>query len=314
MLRHRGLRELRLEPHVLVLSAGPAVFRRWEPAGSRGPPEAPQEPGSIAPLKFPAALAATVILIFVSAAASPQWRFRRDIFRAARRRAALDPKGRAALGLVAFGIACGIPASLGFIEGNVLLILGALASCMIGRALARPAGYSFNSAWSWFAVIGLSVTAGFLLASGDVGITRAMAAQSAAGSALLASSATAAGAAAAGLAAGLIGAVAWASKLPALAPSEETAAVAAMLRWGETALAGAAVSGVAAGPSLGALVFLPDGAGFAAGPLISFAITCLVVAMVSTGRRYSAALARTPVLIACALAAAAAAAAPGFVR
>ncbi|MGH2809281.1 MAG: hypothetical protein ACRDIA_00185, partial [Actinomycetota bacterium] len=114
------------------------------------------------------------------------------------------------MGLVVFGVACGIPASLGFIEGNVLLVLGALASCMIGRALAGSAGYAFNSAWSWFVVIGLSVTAGLLLSSGGVGITRAMASHSVAGSALLASSPPPAAAAAAALAAGLVGAVAWA--------------------------------------------------------------------------------------------------------
>lgn len=254
---------------------------------------------------MPAAAAATVILVLISAATSPQWHSRKAILDAARNKAHFAPgPGRGAVGLVVFAIAAGIPVALGFVDGNALLLLGALAACMIGRAFAssRPSPADLIPALGWFVAVCWSVLASLLLSSRGLDLRQALAAQTVAGPALGDSRPAIAAVSAAALAAGLVGAVGWVSRLQPLVQHEEMAAVAALLRWGETALAASAVAASAWGPSLGALVFGPEQNTLARDAVVSFLLTCLAVAAVSFGRRFASRVARAPLLLITALA------------
>lgn len=209
-----------------------------------------------------------------------------------RNRAAFDtPQGRAIFGLIPFGIFTGIPAALGLIPANILVLLGALVACMVARAyLSRPEATDIGGwtpAHGWFLALSWSILA-VPLHVNSLDLVDAMAAQTALGPAPLALGPAPSAAMWVALVAGLLAASGWAEGQVKISrpASDANEAVDAVARWGESALAATAVAAVIWGPSLGAFVAGPvDAATFGTAGL-SFFVTMLAVAAVSYCRRF----------------------------
>lgn len=229
------------------------------------------------------------MLLGIAALASPEWSRRAQIL--ALPKVSFDTaQGRLLFGLVPFGVALGIPAALGLISANVLALLSAMISCMLGRdflAKTHDQHFGWSPAHSWFAVLSWSILA-LPLHVDSLDLQQVVAAQAALGPGPLYFG----GASAAfwlALLAGLVAAAGWSQdqvRLPTTTVASSDSAADMIARWGESALAATAVTAMLWGPSLGALVSGPINertVGFVA---LSFAVTCAAVAAVSYARRF----------------------------
>lgn len=234
---------------------------------------------------------ATPVLLVVAAMASPEWSQRDQVIAALQSKASFDvPQGRYILGLIPFGVFLGIPAALGLVEpSNVLTVLGALVACMVahGYLTGVSDANAFNASHGWFVAVSFAVLAAPLYAS-SFNLADSLALQTVLGPAPLT-----AGVASAGLwialLAGIVAAGGWANGLPSLAgPYASPANYAAdyVARWGETALAGTAVSSLIFGPSLGAVALGPANGVTVYRAGISFLVCCGAVAGASYCRRF----------------------------
>lgn len=227
-------------------------------------------------------------MLVVSAVASPEWSRRESLVADLKFRACFDaPQGRLVLGLIPFGVFLGIPAAMGLVEpSNVLALLGALVACMIAHGYLSASGSrsQFNPAQGWFVVLSWAILA-FPLYVGSFSLADGLAVQAVLGPGPL-SLGVASAALWVGLLAGVAAAAGWAESLPRFGDDQSpaNAAVDVFCRWGETALGATAVASIIWGPSLGGLVLGPAGAVARSG--LSFAVTCVLVAAASYGRRF----------------------------
>ena len=229
--------------------------------------------------------------------ASPEWRQREEILAAVRQKASFDsPQGRGLYGLIALGVALGIPAALGLIPVNVLGLLGALVACMVGRGFltrrsrARFAGQDmwWDPPSGWFVALCWCILT--LPLHGDtLDLGQVLAIQAVLGPATITLGPAASSAAWVALVTGLVAATAWSGALPSLARPDYRGnqALDSITRWGESALAAAAVTGTLWGPSLGALVRGPLNTKTLLWVGLSFVVTIGAVAGVSFCRRYA---------------------------
>lgn len=159
------------------------------------------------------------------------------------------------LGLIAVATLVGIPAALGLVPGNLLVVAGALLTVTWGRALLAFPGTRVRASFVWMAAVLWSLApAAITLRSFDVlGIQAAYAILGPLGGglpgALLRLIA---------LVAGTVAAAGWVSSLPAMwVASGDTGHLEDLFRWSHSALAAAAVSATLFGPSVGSLVYGP---------------------------------------------------------
>lgn len=214
----------------------------------------------------------------------------------ARVKASFDtPQAKALFGLIPFGILLGVPAALGLVPGNLLVVLGALMACMVARGfLSGPE--DIEAGWTgsrgWFLPLAWSIAV-FPLYANSFDLREAIAVQAVLGPAPLNSGGPASAALWLAFAVGLFSAAGWSEALPRISRpvSPANRAVDSIARWGESALASASVAGVVWGPSVGALISGPVDGAAARRVGISFGITCAAVAAVSFSRRF---LARMP--------------------
>lgn len=235
----------------------------------------------------------TPLLLVVSAVASPEWSQRDQLIVDLRSKASFDvSQGRLVFALIPFGIIVGIPAALGLVEpSSALTVLGALIACMIAHGyLSRAQGSEsvWNSAQGWFVVLSWAILA-FPVYVGSLSLSDALAVQAALGPAPLSSGAASAALWVA-LLAGIVAAAGWSDGLPKLSSdySSGNRAADVVARWGETALAGTAVSAITWGPSLGGLVQGPTDMAAIYRTGLSFLVTCAVVGVASYSRRFLA--------------------------
>jgi hypothetical protein len=228
--------------------------------------------------------------------ASPEWSRREEIFAAAQQKASFEtPQARGLYALIALGVALGIPAALGLVPVNVLGLLGALAACMVGRGLlSRRSRTRFavqEIGWDppsgWFVVVCWCILT-LPLHVGTFDLGQMLAVQAVLGPATITLGPAGSSAVWVALLTGLVAATAWSGALPTLARPDYRAnqAVDSITRWGESALAAAAVMGTLWGPSLGALVRGPLNVRTLLWAGLSFALTIGGVAAVSFCRRY----------------------------
>ena len=211
-----------------------------------------------------------------------------------RKRASFDtPQGRGIFALIPFGVFAGIPAALGLIPANIMVLLGALVACMVSRAYLSRSEHSDVGGWTpahgWFLALAWSILA-LPLHVNSMDLVDALAAQTALGPAPLSSGPAGSAALWVALVAGLVAAAGWSEGQRKLArpPTQANDAVDSIARWGESALAATAVAAVVWGPSLGALVAGPLEGRTLGTSAISFVVTMLAVAAASYCRRFVA--------------------------
>jgi hypothetical protein len=225
----------------------------------------------------------------LSAYASPERSQRKEVFALIKpggsRAGFTRPQSRAFVGLVVLGIVVGIPIAVGIAPGSVFGIIGAMAACLAGRSLlaAGPSGPSARSI-AWLTVFGWAMLAG-AGRFGTADMQAAQAAQSSLGAAPLVAPDVAAGVSIAAGVAGLIAGVFWVESLPPIEGEPQASILDAAARWGETALAAAAIASLTWGPSFGGLVFGPLDVGSLSRTGISIAVLVGAVAIASALRR-----------------------------
>lgn len=272
-------------------------------------------------LPLAAGLLASALLLVVSACASPEWPKRKEIWRATPEPPpGLQERLATSVALGAFGLTVGLPAALGFVDGNILVVLGGLAATSVARSLllsnhqASPpapqgtskgtvdgdpgsapdaAGESEASArwvespgarWLWFAAFGWAIfAAGFSVGTFD--LREGLAAQTVLGPAALVPGTWRAPLLALGFLAGVVAALFWLREAPPVPKALRAAGVGALLAWGEAALAGATLSASFFGPSVGALVAGPAAGARQMGTAASFLLTFVIVGALSASRR-----------------------------
>lgn len=274
-----------------LLPDGSALRERPAPKGAKR-----HLYGIVPAIGFLLALVASPLLIGISALASPEWRSRNEILRAAQQKAVFDtPQARGLYALIALGVSLGIPAALGLMPVNVLVLLASLVACMVGRGyLTRRSRGRFagpEMIWDppsgWFVVLSWCIlTLPLHVDTFDLG--QVLAVQAVLGPATITLGPAGSSAAWAALVVGLVAATAWSGALPTLARPDYQGnqAIDSITRWGESALAATAVTGTVWGPSLGALVRGPLNMKTFLWAGISFALTMIAVAGVSFCRRY----------------------------
>ena len=210
----------------------------------------------------------------------------------ARTRASFDtPQGRGIFALIPFGVFVGIPAALGLIPANIMVLIGSLVACMVARAYLSNAHETGVGGWTpahgWFLALTWAILA-LPLHVNSMDLIDALAAQTALGPSPLASGPAASAAMWVALIAGLAAASGWSEGQLKLARpvSDANDAIDSIARWGESALAATAVAAVVWGPSLGALVAGPLEARTVGTAAISYFVTMLAVAAVSYCRRF----------------------------
>ncbi|HVL51670.1 MAG TPA: hypothetical protein VM754_09270 [Actinomycetota bacterium] len=209
-----------------------------------------------------------------------------------RNKASFDtPQGRGIFALIPFGIFAGIPAALGLIPANIMVLLGALVACMVARAYLSRDEFGDTGGWTpahgWFLALAWSILA-VPLHVNSMNLIDALAAQTALGPSTLFFGPAASAAMWVALLAGLAAAAGWSQGQRKLArpPSPANDAIDSVARWGESALAATAVAAVIWGPSLGALVAGPIDVRTVTAASISFVVTMVAVAAVSFCRRF----------------------------
>lgn len=210
----------------------------------------------------------------------------------ARNKASFDtPQARGIFSLIPFGVFVGIPAALGLIPANIMLLLGALVACMVARAYLSNSTETGLGGWTpahgWFLALTWAILA-LPLHVNSMDLVDALAAQTALGPAPLASGPAAGAAMWVALIAGLAAASGWSQGQLKLARPVSPAndAVDTFARWGESALAATAVAAVVWGPSLGSLVAGPVDPGTFLSAAISYLVTMIAVGAVSYCRRF----------------------------
>lgn len=223
---------------------------------------------------------------------SPEWADREQLIVHARSRASFDtPQARGIFSLIPFGIFVGIPAALGLIPANIMLLLGALVACMVARAYLSNSNEAGLGGWTpahgWFLALTWAILA-LPLHVNSMDLLDALAAQTALGPAPLALGLAPSAAMWVALIAGLAAACGWSEGQLKLARpvSQANDAIDTFARWGESALAATAVAGVVWGPSLGTLVAGPIDAATFGTAAISFTVSMIAVAAVSYCRRF----------------------------
>jgi hypothetical protein len=253
------------------------------------------------------ALAGTLLLVAVAARFDPQRTASEPTFGALRTAQRgtwfARPAGRAIFALIPFGVCIGTAVALGLLRANVFVLLGGLAASMAGRGLlsSEPVEERWPAPWRppvvetrshqgfpaaaapWFVVLAWCVMAAALrFETLDLG--EVLAAQAVLGPSILVGPPPKIAVALLVGVAGLVAAAAWVQRLPPLSGSAEREALDRVLRWGETALASAAVTATVWGPSLGALTWgRVDGDVFVS-VAASFGLTVAGVAAVSALR------------------------------
>jgi len=194
------------------------------------------------------------------------------------------PEAPALFALVPLGVGLGIALALGARPGSTFALAGSFAACTAGHCLlAREPGQGrWGLAGAWFVPIAFCLLAATLRFS-TLDLHRALAAQAAAGPGVLAGPPLLSAVDVLGGVVGLVAGAAWVEHLPRLAGPPEAAALDTAMRWGESALAGAAVAATIWGPPAGALLHGPPGA-LAVPVAISTLVTVLAVAAVSALR------------------------------
>jgi hypothetical protein len=192
------------------------------------------------------------------------------------------PAARAVFALVSLGVGLGIPLALGLMPGSVIALVGAFGACTAGHCLLGgpvPTSRLAAAPAAWFAVLSFWVLASALRYSTfDLG--GALAAQAATGPGALGGPLLSSGVDVLGGLVGLMAGAAWVEHLPRLAGSPQAEGLDAALRWGESALVGAAVGAQVWGPSVGAVLHGPWRV--LAGPVaVSTLVTLAAVALVS---------------------------------
>lgn len=210
----------------------------------------------------------------------------------ARNRASFDtPQGRGIFALIPFGIFVGIPAALGLIPANIMVLIGSLVACMVARAYLSNAHETGVGGWTpahgWFLALTWAILA-LPLHVNSMNLIDALAAQTALGPAPLAIGMAGSAAMWVALIAGLAAACGWSEGQLKLARpvSEANDAIDTFARWGESALAATAVAAVVWGPSLGALVAGPIEGKTVGTAALSYFVTMLAVGAVSYCRRF----------------------------
>jgi hypothetical protein len=228
----------------------------------------------------------------VSAVASPEWPNREQLLAHARARASFDtPQGRGIFSLIPFGVFAGIPAALGLIPANIMVLLGSLVACMVARAYLSNAHETGVGGWTpahgWFLALTWAILALPLHVS-SMDLVDAVAAQTALGPSTLGTGPITSAAMWVALLAGLVAASGWSQGQLKLARpvSDANDAIDSFARWGESALAATAVAGVIWGPSLGSLVAGPVTMGTVGTASLSFLVSLIAVGAVSYCRRF----------------------------
>jgi hypothetical protein len=232
------------------------------------------------------------VLLLVSAVSSPEWADREQLLVRARNKASFDtPQGRGIFALIPFGVFVGIPAALGLIPANIMVLIGSLVACMVARAFLSNASETGLGGWTpahgWFLALTWAILA-LPLHVNSMDLVDALAAQTALGPSPVAFGVAVSAAMWVALIAGLAAACGWSEGQLKLARpvSESNDAIDSIARWGESALAATAVAAVVWGPSLGALVAGPLTGGSFLTAMISFLVTMLAVGGVSYCRRF----------------------------
>lgn len=182
------------------------------------------------------------------------------------------------MGLIVVATLLGIPAALGLMPGNLLLVAGALVTITWGRALLAFPGTRAHASFVWVAAVLWSLLpAAITWRTFDVrGIQAAYAVLGPLGGgspdSLLRLTA---------LVAGTVAAARWVSSLPAMwVASGDPGPVEGLLRWSHSALAAAAVSATLFGPSVGSVVYGPRNSASIGAAGASVAVTLLCVASI----------------------------------
>ena len=228
------------------------------------------------------ALLGTCLLVGVAARCAPR---PGGLLRAAFGRITIPVPGAPALfALVPLGVGLGIALALGAMPGSTLVLLGSFAACTAGHCLLAggPGERLEGVAPAWFVPIAFCLLAATLRFS-TLDLHRALAAQAAVGPGVLAGPPLLSAVDVLGGVVGLVAGAAWVEHLPRLTGPPEAAALDTAMRWGESALAGAAVAATIWGPPAGALLHGPPGA-LAVPVAISTLVTVLAVAAVSALR------------------------------
>lgn len=241
----------------------------------------------LAPLA--AGLLCTGLLLLVSARFSPEWAGAGSLSKRADRHPEENER-RTSFALGAFGILIGIPAALGFVPANVLSVVAALAAAMMAHRLLWPDGSSsagpgkqWESPLPAFVVLAWSIlSAAWWTGTSD--LRRAVAVQAVLGPAALSQGSWRSVLLSFSFLAGVAAAVFWVRRGPSIAGPPADAA-STWLKWGQSALAGAALSAAFFGPSPGALISGPLIPELRSGVAGSFLFTCTIVAGVSWSRR-----------------------------
>lgn len=231
-------------------------------------------------VELAAGLTSSAFLLFLAASLSPDWRRRKGLWRSRFE----NDIGAARLAVASSAIVLGIPASLGLVAGNLLWVLGALLAATASRDSAPARNDPLSGPWAPFVVLSWSLlAAGFCLGTFDLG--EMLATQAVLGPAALVRGSWMSVLACLAFAAGVFWSALWLRDgHPAETPSPSAAAD-TFLGWGRTALAGAALSSLFFGPSLGALTSAPVSAELGFRALGSVLGTCSLVAALSLSRR-----------------------------
>ncbi len=225
------------------------------------------------------------------------------------------PEARAAFALVPLGVGLGIALALGLMPGTGVALVGAFAACTAGHCLlaratasrgldqprgglgpggAHAVGAVAALPAAWLTLLACCVLAALLRLS-TLDVTTALAAQAAIGPGALGGPSLFSAVDVLGGLVGLMAGAAWVENLPRLGGSPAADGLDALLRWGEAALAGAAVSALVWGPPVGALVHGPAGV-LLAPVAVSTAVTLAAVGAVSMLRSTVAQIPRAALL------------------
>lgn len=266
MLCGRGLYRLHLESSGSHLFDGAALLPNRPAASGSGSLELLI---ALAPIL---AAAATAVLVGLAAIASSQRGQLKHLRRLTAGRAGFAvPQARALVFLMFFGLLLGIAIALGFLPGNVFVLIGVLGGCAVVRNLLS--GTRSSAASWWLIPFGWALVAGTIRHE-TIDLAAVLGAQAALGPGALVRPAAAAVVTGAACSLGLVSGVFWAQNLPRLDGGKSTETLEAVVRWGECALISAAALSFGGGLLVGGLVH---------GPLDTSALSRIGIAFAAVG-------------------------------